>query len=127
MSNELKPCPFCGGEVNIGLQVGLESGKSCFYIYCENCDLGFSKGDAERDELATEWNTRAETEAKSHWRKYPEEKPLIDDEYIVLLESGKAVTTAFYFVLNDNFAKLSDMSTTFITHWQPLPEPPEEE
>ena len=61
MSEELKPCPFCGGEVKIE-DISDEDGPY-FMIACSNkaCGAAASFGDkSETEEGATEaWNTRA--------------------------------------------------------------------
>lgn len=55
--NELKPCPFCGGKVEI---VGIKNGNS-FIVWCENCGLGFG---IEKEyylyQIIGAWNHRAE-------------------------------------------------------------------
>ena len=48
MPNELKPCPFCGGEANIKTLSNSYSGgefRTTFKVYCEKCDISF-KGDS---------------------------------------------------------------------------------
>lgn len=54
---ELKPCPFCGGEVLID--------KTYSYfrdivIYCDNCDMIFTLDDchASAEEVCDAWNRR---------------------------------------------------------------------
>lgn len=55
--NELKPCPFCGGKVEI---VGIKNGNS-FIVWCENCGLGIG---IEKEyylyQIIGAWNHRAE-------------------------------------------------------------------
>ena len=61
---ELKPCPFCGGEVEIEC-----IDKEYFYISCENCCSSTSFGIVFEDGTAAEatkaesieaWNRRAD-------------------------------------------------------------------
>jgi Lar family restriction alleviation protein len=52
---ELKPCPFCGGKVEIK---ELRWGHQFFEIYCPKCDFGMAR-EYSRD-LHTAWNRRAE-------------------------------------------------------------------
>jgi Lar family restriction alleviation protein len=56
MSEELKPCPFCGS--NIVLTGGKEYGIA---VFCKNC---FSDGPVEDSdaEAITAWNTRTPSE-----------------------------------------------------------------
>lgn len=71
--DNLKPCPFCGGEVEIESYVSNEPvtfADAGFNIKCKKCRIGFSKStrclpgsDKEADEkvkqeLAERWNTR---------------------------------------------------------------------
>ncbi len=61
MSNEkLKPCPFCGGEVEAGTDLSTKE----YHIYCK-CGCGFThERKASRytfEELVSEWNNRVET------------------------------------------------------------------
>lgn len=54
---ELKPCPFCGGDVRLD--------KAYSYIrdniiYCDGCDMVFTLDDfsASSDDIARAWNRR---------------------------------------------------------------------
>lgn len=53
MKNDLKPCPFCGGEAAFHEheRVGVE---------CIECGAGFACVYRDRDEAAEEWNRRVE-------------------------------------------------------------------
>lgn len=65
--NKLKPCPFCGTQVEI--HGGLEEWKPTFYdpdsggdplyVSCK-CGLEFSTGTYDYDEFAEAWNRRVE-------------------------------------------------------------------
>ena len=59
MNLDLKPCPFCGGRVEM---VGHNNG-SPFVIICENCSLEFG---VEKNYLSYQvieaWNRRANNE-----------------------------------------------------------------
>lgn len=57
---ELKPCPFCGGE-----SVHIDRAYSYFrdtVIYCEGCDMVFTLDDCDAPDeaIADAWNRRAE-------------------------------------------------------------------
>lgn len=62
---ELKPCPFCGGEPEAygDIGVSLETGKEAwrYYIVCTGCTALIS-GETE-SETAENWNRRADNEA----------------------------------------------------------------
>jgi Lar family restriction alleviation protein len=58
---ELKPCPFCGGEAEL---VEHEPNSMTYYVRCLRCDcatrLISNRGDSGAKELCSEaWNTRA--------------------------------------------------------------------
>ena len=54
--NELKPCPFCGGEVT-----AIETHPGRGELYCGKCDLVMCGDNAKTpEELTQAWNTRAE-------------------------------------------------------------------
>lgn len=55
--DELKPCPFCGGDVRF------DEAYSYFrdsVIYCDGCDMVFTLDDctASDDDIARAWNRR---------------------------------------------------------------------
>ena len=60
--SELKPCPFCGGEAQMG--VNRESTVREYYIGCMNCHIrlykiGYKRFWSETEAIAA-WNSRAE-------------------------------------------------------------------
>lgn len=55
MSNELKPCPFCGGEA----QYSEESRFHISWVYCSNCGAASGYRNTEAEAIAA-WNTRAD-------------------------------------------------------------------
>lgn len=59
MSDELKPCPFCGGEAWMGVRPGMPNG---YYVKCANEDCG---GSAEPPYTAN-WSS---VEATEHWNR----------------------------------------------------------
>jgi len=70
MSNELKPCPFCGSdEVSLSNSQNLEGGISSYYIECHKC-AGMGPEVSHTDCFALEsnlkkvtklWNTRPDS------------------------------------------------------------------
>lgn len=61
--NELKPCPFCGGEAGIHFHSELNeyyiSEIDAVYIYCKHCDA--TTGPFLKKEVAIEaWNRRVD-------------------------------------------------------------------
>lgn len=58
--NDLKPCPFCGGEAI--LETGDGNISEEFYIYCPECD--FESGVYSEPQFIVEkWNRRADNDA----------------------------------------------------------------
>lgn len=56
--NELKPCPFCGGEAEILTAESMHGGY-LFGIMCNDCRSRGDVFDTEAEAIAA-WNTRAE-------------------------------------------------------------------
>ena len=56
---DLKPCPFCGGNVRFDK---LYSYFRDHVIYCDRCDIVFTLDDctASDDEIARVWNRRVD-------------------------------------------------------------------
>lgn len=115
MSEQLKPCPFCGGN-----NVELVNGDISFWINCVDC---FTEGPlAEIEEQAKDkWNTRAST-----WHPIRTEADLPKEEYISYLVQVKECPTA-----HDIQEWHEGMKKYWLEHfsaYQPLPEPyrPEE-
>ena len=61
--NELKPCPFCGGNARIFvLKAGEKSVITCTTTYCGFMRYSFNNGDTDENaalRLTTAWNRRA--------------------------------------------------------------------
>lgn len=84
MSEELKPCPFCGGEASPNGVIRRSSSPDCrwsdgtecleaFYCNCMKCGVknggALSGGYQTRENALTAWNARAESPlAASHAR-----------------------------------------------------------
>lgn len=67
MTNELKPCPFCGGEAEFYPAACIEQGWYIATVQCVSCAAqvcskhGLDRTEQEANESAIEaWNTRAE-------------------------------------------------------------------
>lgn len=62
MDNELKPCPFCGGEAEIAVcEEGKLSVVYCTTHYCGFKRYSYNNGDTDDNaalRLATAWNRR---------------------------------------------------------------------
>lgn len=100
---ELLECPFCGKLNEVTWYVDLKK------ISCGICEIYIPVGI---------WNTRP-----SQWISVKERLPEKEDSYIVF---GKAVSSTYmafavYILESEQFTITSD-----VTHWMPLPEPPQE-
>ena len=137
MSEELRPCPFCGKEPHIDANYHLFS--------CQNKDC---IADATNYEATMgffeQWNTRpiedaltariAELEAERRWRVVADgELPELGKE-VIFYDSIMERRLKGCLRKNGGVEWLSDEGYTFssrdgrysrITHWMPLPTPPE--
>ena len=62
------------------------------------------------------------SESKIAWRKYPQEKPTVDDQYIVSIRLGKVSFTATADWKNVK-GKFQDVFNKNITAWAEMPKP----
>ena len=144
---ELKPCPFCGGEARIMLEEEDRPDDSFHNVYCTICGAQFWV--KSKTEAVAKWNRRADG-----WIAVEERLPevgkcvLIRQTYHAFLgEHGEyeGVTVGYLHQPTDRrrkpyfyFAAVSDYGdmvraqsicpgSEYVTHWMPLPEPPEQE
>ena len=128
MSEKLRPCPFCGST-----KICTE--KSINLNYCDNCSA---------ESNVEHWNTRpiedaltvriAELEAEQRWRVVADgELPELGKE-VIFYDSIIERRLKGCLRKNGGVEWLSDEGYTFssrddryswITHWMPLPTPPE--
>lgn len=54
MLGELKPCPFCGGEADLGI-----TEEGLHYVFCDWCGLE-APGQYRADQAIDNWNKRYE-------------------------------------------------------------------
>ena len=59
--SELKPCPFCGGEVRLDIAYSYFRDT---VIYCDVCDMVYTLDDcdATKEQIAEAWNMRTNDE-----------------------------------------------------------------
>ena len=94
MSEELKPCPFCGSyNVRVcTIPSGYKRNPRVWYVKCDDCE---SRGTRvfDKSEAIAAWNTRAEKKPTDAVRKFAEryERRIAElEEYIkVIEEKGK--------------------------------------
>jgi Lar family restriction alleviation protein len=126
MSN-LKPCPFCGGEAD---RFGVSAEREGDYVNpiapgCDSCQAYvFAK---THDEAIAAWNRRAagwvsvEERLPENIRK---QVPYDSQQLLVALRDG---TVLMGFLCDERWydANMIDEELFTVTHWMPLPEPPE--
>ena len=61
MSEELKPCPFCGSK-RIGIVSNIQKG---YVVYCTNCKASTNVATRKEDAIYL-WNKRAEVTDEEH-------------------------------------------------------------
>ncbi len=144
--DNLKPCPFCGGEVALEWWDKEEQcireyeecdGNVPVYLHCHECDTEIYINAAFTPEQAIgAWNKRAPS-----WIPCSERLPEDYGEYLVLID-GTIVQTLFepdcgecgefgfwhdyYDPDTLGFVDVEWTKYEDISHWMPLPEPPED-
>lgn len=71
MADELKPCPFCGGEATEGpVSVNGKPSGDIGWVGCVPCGVfvSYTHGEVGRREAMRAWNTRAERTCRIEWR-----------------------------------------------------------
>ena len=138
MSDELMPCPFCGGEVQFGSRsadigyypslITLGCCHASLRAYVSGERYAFSKDDVNKvnkhneklekeikQELADKWNTRADD-----WISVDTRLPDVDEAVMWWVEHG-----AFSGPIIEILSIVNDLDVfNRVTHWKPLPPPP---
>ena len=124
MSEELRPCPFCGGT-----KICTEKGINL--NYCDNCSA---------ESNVEHWNTRpiedalnrriAELEAQQRWIPVSERLPEKHECVLLLMKSkrygvGVGIGHRLSSERHGWMVTYLPMPYDEITHWMPLPNPPE--
>ena len=65
MNEELKPCPFCGGEAAIKHVTQLWEPRDSYWAACERCRMSGKHHNTEAEAISA-WNARAERTCE--WR-----------------------------------------------------------
>ena len=132
--SEMKKCPFCGGEADYTQILG-NYGR----VYCFTCDGGIREG-RSKDGVIHNWNSRpiedalnariAELEAAQRWIPVSERLPEDGETVFVIIhdgferfENGNEVARLTY-LGNGNWWSW-ESERYVVTHWMPLPQPPE--
>ena len=117
MSEELRPCPFCGGT-----KICTEKGINL--NYCDNCSAESNVEHWNNRPIEDALNARiAELEAERRWIPVSERLPEAN-KCVLIYDAGGNMTV-------DILVKSGGVETYFwlpkyrILFWMPLPEPPE--
>ncbi len=130
--NELKRCPFCGGEAVL-IEAETKVGA---WVKCTNCGIGGS-AEVTKEAAAEAWNSRAEL----GWIKAtPESMPGKAEEVLVTcIDDRTGEKSVFDSMQYDSHTEMwlrwSDAFIDWVpiddyirvSHWMPLPEPPKED
>lgn len=75
--NELKPCPFCGGEAQVQHQSRELYGDAVdwYGVYCKKQFCGYVSGQSTEAEAVASWNTRSDDykQAAEYWQRMYEQ------------------------------------------------------
>jgi len=126
--SELKPCPFCGEEQLSDKERGDTIPYDGRYSrVCDWCDVESPYWntrpieDAQAQEIARLEQRIRELEEQQRWIPVSERLPEVDGYYWTIDVLGKQEEWMYR---HGGWYMEKDIS--FITHWRPLPEPPEE-
>lgn len=109
--DELKPCPFCGGEA-----VNKQDGEP---IYCGSCYSSMPYGICEKDMISL-WNARA---PQSEWISV-DEPPEIYQRVLILTTNSDGdpwVMIAHYNGLKSGYLLTGGHKDKDVIGWMPLP------
>lgn len=129
MSEELKPCPFCGGEAAINID-GDYPTVNCMGHDGPDYPNGFD-GCSTFKYSVEAWNTRADhipEASKMMWISVDDRLPDDNGWYLVHHSGGmlfsRELIDGTYFKSKKLWANAKADKYGQITHWMPLPEPP---
>lgn len=128
--SELKPCPFCGGDLLVVNDRGDGGCEPLLYRpQCQKCGVGLGGFNTRAEAIAT-WNRRAQTFPAGGWREIAS-APRDGTWFLACAtKPGWRATRIVYFA--DPYDRLpihgeGNMWPSPPTHWMPLPAPPHPE
>ena len=122
MSEESKPCPFCGEQVFTPLVASLDDG----YTRCGLCGAKMQHRRWQTRPIEDALNARiAELEEKQRWRVVANGE-LPEDGEVVWLWDGKYIGMGYYLVFAGQFMdRDTPLRPIRPSHWMRFPESPE--
>lgn len=136
MADTLKPCPFCGNEPTIRIFEGKDGWRDRYAVICRYDEGGCGAESGlyhYQEEAVYAWNRR-----ESLWRNAEQDPPEENTPVLCYAVStageghfkviGVLRNEEFWFLqVNDaRWSSFPNMQLR-VTHWQPLPNDPEEE
>ncbi len=133
MNIKLKPCPFCGGSVELHKHKPGRFTPEGWSVghWCDGYVMSSFCSGATVEEAAARWNQRIDT----RWISAKEKKPTGEEgDWVLGVATGQAANLALVdaeaLVSYDEEADewyLTDVpdTTVHVSWWMPLPEPPE--
>lgn len=123
MNEELKPCPFCGGQASIHEKT--EYIYTVYRVACGNTMCGCKPStpfSQKKVNAISKWNTRADG-----WISVDERLPEVDeygDINVLVCMDDEFIAMATY-DQNNGWELWAESGE--VTHWQPLPKSPKGE
>lgn len=65
MNEELKPCPFCGGEAEVIKLENYHTQSYRYFVTCRVCGAEIPRISRSRQQAKSVWNRRADNETKT--------------------------------------------------------------
>ena len=121
MSNKLKPCPFCGSEVNM-----IEENVGEYTVVCHGCQVLMIADDvSSKNEAIERWNNRVN---EPKWIPIEQQEPSEFELVLCCILGEKENAIEILYRHGDSYYSDYDggiiYSQNEISHWMPLPEPP---
>jgi Lar family restriction alleviation protein len=121
MSEQMKPCPFCGSQDITQIRT-----DDSYWQKCRNCEATGPIGFKRHDEDDPNWNTRADLQAAravpDGWVSVKDRLPKEGDAVLVY-EPRRSPPIQVNEYWRD-YEAYKDENEWGVTHWMPLPKPP---
>lgn len=114
--SELLPCPFCGGEAFVRIDITLNQMQSRYRVGCDkdsNCHgwYGHSRYYSTEAEAIAAWNSRAERITDDEWESYKHSVPATEEN---MAKFGWVRERTCEFNIKDNMNESEGMGDVWI-------------